>query len=471
MQSNKKGILSTFSSTYWIVIIFEFFERGAYYGVMSVLSIYLTDVLGFSKTSTGYITGTFQPILYFLPILSGAVADRLGYRKTLMFAFTFLGIGYMLVSQTTEYSAVFIALVIMALGAGTFKPVISGTIARETNNENSTIGFGIFYWSINLGAFLFPLIIVPYLKSLDWTYVLIMAGVVTASMLIPTIFLFKEPVKETQPKEPLSETLKGIFKKILIVFMDWKFILFILIYSMFWILYFQMFGTVLWYVKDFVDASPLNNFINGIFGTNWQFDVEHVTVINALTIIVLQLLISYLVKNTKPLPTMVVGISLGTIGMAILAFSSNIWVFMGGIIIFSIGEMTAHPKYISYLGSIAPQDKKATYLGFGFLYGFFGSLIGSNLGGWLYETMIDNPMINFIKIKLAESGTGIVLNKDATIAPAIEAAKNIGLTKEQVSQYAHPTELWLLFAGIGVICVAGLLLYEKFIGTRVAEGK
>lgn len=466
MENKKSGVLSSFSFTYWIVIVFEFFERGAYYGVMSILSIYMTDILGFSKPSVGVIKSTIQPLLYILPILSGAVADRMGYRKTLMVAFTFLGLGYILASQTTDYAAVFIALVIMGFGAGTFKPIISGTIARETNPQNSTMGFGIFYWSINLGAFIFPLVIVPYLKTFDWSYILLMAGIVTGLMLLPTIFLFKEPVKEKHAEEPLSKTLKGIIEKIFVVFMDWRFILFILIYSMFWILYFQMFDTVLWYVKDFVDATPLNNFVNSIFGINWKFDVEHVTVMNALTIIVLQLGVSYLVKNTKALPTLVAGISLGTLGMAILAFSSNIWVFLAGITIFSIGEMTAHPKYISYLGEIAPQDKKATYLGFGFLYGFFGSLIGGYLGAWLYVKLIDNPMIAFVKSKLAEMGQSALISEKVTISEAVEIAKSVGISKEEIALHAYPSELWLLFTGIGLACIIGLLLYEKFIGTR-----
>ena len=98
-EAKKKNILSSFSGTYWLVVFFEFMERGSYYGMMSVLSIYLTEVLGFAKTSVGLIKGTIQPILYFLPIISGALADRFGYRRTLIVAFAFLGSGYFLTSQ------------------------------------------------------------------------------------------------------------------------------------------------------------------------------------------------------------------------------------------------------------------------------------------------------------------------------------------------------------------------------------
>ena len=420
---SKKTGISSFSKNYWIVILMEFFERGSYYGMMSILSVYMTDQLEFSKESVGVIKSTIQPLLYILPILSGAIGERFGYRKTLTFAFIFLGLGYFLTSQTTEYAMVFASLIIMAFGAGAFKPMISGTIARETNETNSTLGFGIFYWSINLGAFLFPLILVPYIKNtFGWQYVMLASAISTASMLIPTYLVYKEPKKPENTKT-VYEVLKGA----VMVLTDVRFIGLIVIYSGFWILYFQMFDSVLWYVQKYVDASSLDNFVNGLFSSvginlNWKFDIEHVTVINAGTIILLQILVSNIVKHTKALPTMIAGIAMGTIGMAILAINTNIWVFILGIVIFSIGEMTAHPKFISYVGLIAPEDKKALYLGYAFLYGVLGSLIGGILGANLYVYFVDT------------------LNE--------------------------PSTLWIIFSMIGVVTIIGLILYNKFLAPK-----
>jgi POT family proton-dependent oligopeptide transporter len=419
----KKPGISSFSKNYWIVILMEFFERGSYYGMMSILSVYMTDQLNFTKESVGVIKSTIQPLLYILPILSGAIGERFGYRKTLIFAFIFLGLGYFLTSQTTEYAMVFASLIIMAVGAGAFKPMISGTIARETDETNSTLGFGIFYWSINLGAFLFPLILVPYIKSaFGWQYVMVASAIGTASMLIPTLLVYKEPKKPENTKT-VGEVLKGA----VMVLTDVRFIGLIVIYSGFWILYFQMFDSVLWYVQKYVDATSVNNFVNGIFSAvgidlNWKFDIEHVTVINAGTIILLQIIVSNIVKNTKALPTMIAGIGMGTVGMAILAINTNIWVFIIGIVIFSIGEMTAHPKFISYVGLIAPEDKKALYLGYAFLYGVFGSSIGGVLGANLYVHFVDN------------------LNQ--------------------------PGMLWTIFSMIGVVTIIGLVLYNKFLAPK-----
>jgi len=699
-----------FSGQFWLVVLFEFFERGAYYGMMSFISVYFVNVLHFPKENVGVIKGVIQPLLYFLPILSGALADRFGFRKLLMIAFSLLGGGYFLTAQTTSYGAVFASLVIMGVGAGIFKPLISGSIAKLTDESNSTLGFGIYYWSINIGAFLFPLFLVPFLKAINPTYVIIASAICTAAMLIPTALFFKDPVQKEKAEKreqtnliqtlanafeiiysPIvliyhqmrtSRTAKIIWGIVLIGLLIWsgfkyaspqsvsarysrigivkgestlvfnidrnmlsrsnyalsthesdstrhiltlykpsylsdfsdellpqiqawkgfedvsqtdleswiarsdrkitlelipdpdqdrtftahkdaegvfsvhldpdlatlnleldltralnaypeliwiapkdcmdllkglkgrpffmlyvftligiglgivtlssrkkadessssgngllfiivlilggliwllpgigllgriiasviylsvtslfiidtssqqrfadhaKFLLMIFLYSGFWVLYFQMFDSVLWYVQAYVDASSLNLAVNqflGLFGldANWFFDVEHVTVINAGTIILLQLWVSSIVKNKKALPTMMFGILLGTIGMAILAINTSIWVFVVGIVIFSIGEMTAHPKFISYIGLVAPQENKAMYMGYLFLYGVFGSSIGGVVGAKLYVHFVDN------------------LNQ--------------------------PRTLWLVFSGIGVFTILALALYNKFLSPK-----
>lgn len=421
-MKNKNGI-SSFPRNYWTVITMEFFERGSYYGVMSVLSVYLVTTvnhggLGFSKEGVGLIKSVITPLLYLLPILSGAIAERFGYRKVLMGAFAVMSLGYFLTGLSTSYMTVFASLLLMATGAGFFKPIISGTIARSTNEANSSLGFGIFYWVINLGAFLVPLILVPILKEISYTYIFFMAAIATGSMLILNLFIYKEPVREKSTKSILT-----VLVEVVEVLKDFKFISLIAIYSCFWILYFQMFDTVLYYVRDYVDATSLNVSINqflSLFVENpsWKFDVEHVTVINAGTIICLQLFISAIVKKWKPLPTMITGISIATLGMIIFAISTNIWFFLVGTIVFSLGEMTAHPKFLSYVGLIAPEDKKALYLGYSFLYGVIGSGVGGILGAVLYVHFVDH--------------------------------------------LHNPTALWLVFSGIGALTIVGLVLFNKF---------
>ena len=451
----EKSTTKKLPKVYWISIFYEFIERGAYYGAMSILSVYLVASvanggLGCSKMEAGILKATIQPIIYALPIICGAIADRFGYRKTLNVAFLLLGIGYISASQAKTYPLFFTSLIILSLGAGAFKPVINGTIARVTDSETSSIGFGIYYWSINLGAFLFLLIVVPLVRnSFRLNYVFLVSGIAILIMLIPNKFLYKEP-----PKPETSKDISQVFVDAVSVLKDYKFLILLFLYSGFWVIYFQMFDTILWYITEYVKLKPIENTINGLipgFNGGFKFNPEYVTVINAGIIILLQLVVSNITKKTKALPTMITGISFGVIAMCLIGFSAysaqihatndlsittatllsdekyatnssvifHAWALVLGIILFTMGEMTAHPKFISYIGLIAPEEKVATYMGYSFLYGVIGSSIGCLIGPIAYN--------NFI------------------------------------TKLDNPAGMWFLFAGIGLFTVISLTIYGKLV--------
>jgi dipeptide/tripeptide permease len=390
---SKVNILRDYSPTFWTANVMELFERAAYYGMNSILAGYLTlsvveGGLGFSTQSVGFLQGIVYACTYVVPILGGALAERYGYRRMLLVAFSLLATGYFAAGQMSTYALVFLALLVMATGSGLFKPIISGTIARTTDERTSAFGFGIYYWMINLGAFLAPLV-VSWLRGFSWTYVFVASAAYCALMLLPTAFVYREPQRPESTKT-LREVLAGAAE----VLGDARFMLMVVVYSGFWILYFQNFGSVLWYLRDVVDKAPVSaaitSLLHGIgLPVTFRFDIEHVTVINAGTIVLLQVLVSRLAATRTALPTMITGMLMGAVGFAVLAISANPWVFIAGIVIFSLGEMTAHPKYYSFIGLVAPPDRKAVYMGYAFLYGVFGSLLGSNVGSFMYARMIE----------------------------------------------------------------------------------
>jgi POT family proton-dependent oligopeptide transporter len=429
-EHTNRSVIFSFPKNFWTAVTMEFFERGSYYGVMSVLSVYLVlsrqeGGLGFSKESVGAIKSVTVPLLYFLPILAGAVGDRFGYRKVLFFAFFCMSLGYFFTGLSVTYGTVFGSLILMALGAGFFKPMIAGTIARATNESNSTLGFGVYYWSINLGAFLFPLILIPYLKSFSWNYIFYMASIGTGWLILLNLFVYREPVAKREVK-----TVWQVLGEMFSVLGDFRFILMIVAYSGFWVMYFQVYDSVLWYLTERVDMTPFNNLVNSFLGLfmshpSWKFEAEHVTVMNAGAIILLQLFVSSIVRTRKALPTMITGIALGSAGMAMLAIAPNAWIFLTAMFVFTVGEMVAHPKFIAYVGIIAPEDKKALYQGYSFLYGVIGSGVGGILGATLY--------VHFV---------------------------------EKMNQ---PALLWITFSLIGVFSILCLLLYNRFLARSSAH--
>jgi proton-dependent oligopeptide transporter, POT family len=423
-------LLRSFPRVFWVANVMELFERAAYYGLNSVLAVYLTAEtakggLGFTESSVGFLQSLIYACNYVVPILGGALADRYGYRRMLLVAFSFLSVGYFASGHMSAYGAVFASLLLMAAGGGLFKPIISGTIARTTNESNSGFGFGIYYWMINVGAFLAPLA-VSILRGFSWRWVFLASSAYCALMFLPTLFVYHDP-----PRPGSTKSLSEVARSTAMVLGDARFMLLIVVYSLFWVLYFQNFGSVLWFLRDFIDPAPANRLFAAA-GLPFRFDAEFVTVVNAGTIILLQVLVSRIVKDWQPVRTMVAGIAIGALGFLCLAFAADVWIFVLGIAVFSVGEMTAHPKYYSYVGLVAAEDKKALFMGYAFLYGVFGSLVGSSLGGTLYGAWL-KPLVG------------------SSAGP--EAAR----------------KFWLFFVVLDLAAVAGLLLYDRAFSKATPE--
>lgn len=404
----------------------EMFERGAYYGMNAVLALYLTSevssgALGLSKDKAGFLQGIIYAMTYVIPIIGGALADRLGYRRMLLVAFSLLTGGYWLTMFANAYWKIFLTLTLVAVGAGLFKPIISGTIARTTTEATSGFGFGMYYWMINFGALVAPLVVVS-LRAMDWKYVFLFSGVCTGLMFLPTLFFYDDP-----PRPENTKSFREVASGALIVLSDSRFMLMVFIYSLFWVLYFQNFGTVLWYLMEFVDRTPVTRLFASM-GFDTEFTEAHVTSINAGTIVALQVVISLVTKKLQPLPSMMTGIVIGSLGFFILAFSSHAWMFVLGIVIFSLGEMTCHPKYYSFVGQVAPAENKAVYMGYAFLYGVIGSLIGATVGGELYEYFLS----------------------------PFKGAPNAAV--EQVRSF------WMAFGILGLLAMLGLFVYTRIFG-------
>ncbi len=431
MKKKKRIAFFNFPRTFWISNMMEFFERGAYYGMNSVLAIYLVKHLKFDEQSVGFLQGFVYALTYVVPIFGGALAEKMGYRRMLLTAFSLLSIGYFAAGNFDAYGLIFLFLLVMATGSGLFKPIITGSIARTTTKETSGFGFGVYYWSINLGAFLSPFFIL-WIRQFDWRYVFYASAAWCFLMLFPAAFLYKDPEKPESTK-PLGQ----IISEALLVLRDSRFMLLIFVYSCFWVLYFQMFGSILWYLRDFIYRAPIDRFLSKLpVLKNFKFDAEFVTIINAGTIVLLVVLVSHVTKRRSAFPVIAAGIVLGSCGFVILALTHTAWMFILGIAVFSLGEMTAHPKYYSYVGLVAPKDKVAVYMGYAFLYGVFGSLFGSNLGAGLYQKILK------------------------PIAPDESSlAAGVPLTHSVLGQIRI---FWLIFAVLGGVCLVGMLLYNKY---------
>jgi len=454
------NFLRQFNRSFWVSNFMELFERMAFYGMQGVLFFYLTGALsegclGFPKDNAGSLMGIFTLFLWMLPIFGGAFAERYGYRKTFVIALLLLSAGYFSMGMVRDafadpsrrYWATVGALMLVSVGGALFKPTLTGTISRTTNDRTSSMGFGIYYMLVNIGAYIGPFV-ASWCRARDWRLVFFASAAWVFVMIFLAVALYKEP---RDPREERSS--KGFGKVIadsLLVVANWRFMVLILIYSGFWICFWQLFITMSQYLREFVNTTPLLEAVRNVSAAlhGWwvpgldarlaevaagrirpgdAVPPELLTNLEAFSIMLFQLLVSRISGFFRPFTAMIAGILITSCSMFIPAFTANPWMMVLAIMLLAVGEMSVSPKFMEYVGKIAPKNQVALFLGYGFLPIGIGSYVANNLGGKLLK--------------------------------AVEM------------QTRTTTQMWCTFGGIGLVTVLAMGLYNIYLAPSLAGGR
>ena len=474
-----KAIIKEFPRTFWVGNTLELIERWAWYGFFMLFANYMTrssDLGGlqFTQVQKGMIMGIGTGILYFLPVITGAIADKYGYKKVLYVAFTIYTSAFIFLPMFHSFTGVFIMYLYLALGAALFKPVVSATVAKTTNDRTASLGFGIFYMMVNLGAFFGPMLTLLY-SNTSYTMVFhISAGMIALNFIM--LFFYKEP-NRTPSNESLKDSIIGVFKNIGLVFKDLRFVLFLIIVAGFWTMYNQLFFTLPVFIAQWVDTAKMFHFFNNFlpfianhYSQQGQMDPEFITNLDALSIIIFQIVVSSIVMRWKALGTMVTGFIISSIGMSLSLLTQDISYTIIAIFIFSIGEMTASPKITEYIGRIAPPDKKALYMGYSFIPVFLGNIFAGFISGNVYQSMSDKHSLLVKEV----AKRGIHMPKGLTLQQYFDqAAQAMHMKPDQLTNYLwktyHPSSIWTVILAIGLVAALMLWIYDKFILSKVSQ--
>lgn len=526
MEETKLGFaqqVKSFPGTFYVANTMEIFERMAWYGMFTPLALYLSDTrahggLGLSSTDAGTIIGIASFALYLMPVITGALGDRFGYKKMFLLAYTILTPCYFLLGKADTYWTFLAAFMLVAIGAAIFKPIVVGTVARVTTEQTSQLGFGIFYMMVNVGGFLGPAIS-GYLRSPDpdtgvsqWNAIFVCSSIFIAVNFIWVIFLYREPTTEASSanKRTIGKVLRDalevlgnvrfficVFGMLILFFAagkewltwtqaglgaagwlilnlildglfrglaqranqgparswflkpmqvsNWRFAVYLLIMSGFWTAFNMILMGVplVRYIQDFVDTKPLLDFSASVLhsvgltdmaqrivenaGRGGQVPPEWISNLDPLFIVIFQIAVSLTVARIGRFRGMIIGLLIATVGIALPVINgpgtahnlhASVWLVVLAVFIFSIGEMMASPTSQEYIGSIAPKDKVALYMGYYFVAVALGNLFGGVLGGVLYE-------------KLA-------------------------------TKMGRPDIMWGVFGGIALLTALALALYNRF---------
>jgi len=393
--------------------------------------------------------------LYLLPTFSGALADKIGFKYSLILAFALLSIGYFglavlpstlesiglvdysdgikftgLLESTTRWAIAPIMLIIM-IGGSFIKSVITGTVAKETTESTRAQAFSIFYMMVNIGAFSGKTIVKPLraaMGDMGLVYINYFSTAMTVLALLMIIFFYKSSKNDGEGKS-LAEIWNGLIS----VVTNGRLFTLILIITGFWMVQHQLYATMPKYVLRMAGegASP-----------SWYANVNPLIVVLTVTFV------TRIMASKTPLFSMTVGMFI--MPLSALAMASGNWLGEGaidlgfmtmhpvalmmiiGIALQALGESFISPRFLEFFSLQAPKGEEGLYLGFSHLHSFFASVLGFGLSGYLLSKYCPDP-------RLFE-------NHEAWEAASVNA------------HY-----IWYYFAAIALVSAISLIIYGKVI--------
>jgi POT family proton-dependent oligopeptide transporter len=385
-----REIRSGFEPAFWIANFTEIFERVAYYATSAVLAIYLSEQLHFSSELTGWVVGIFGMVVWFLPILGGTLADRFGFRRALMFAYLVMTVGYFLLGSLAapwmeslrramgDKWLVLAILMIPALGPGVVKPCVAGTTARASSENVRSLGYSIYYTLVNIGGALGPIVAWLVRKQLGWGIesVFRVAALSVFLMFWTTLFFYREPGRSGEQKvASVFTALSNMF----VVLGNFRFVLFLVISSGFYIVFWQQYISVPLFIRGYVNPKA---------------NVDLILSVDPIIVICFQILVSYLTRKMPAVRAMALGFFITGLSWILLAIHPTIPILVATLVGVAIGEITQASRYYEYISRLAPSGQQGLYMGYAFLPIAIGYLIGGPLGGYLvhyYGEVVGRP--------------------------------------------------------------------------------
>jgi proton-dependent oligopeptide transporter, POT family len=370
-------IRTGFERPFWVANISELFERLSYYAAFASLARYLHEALAFPTERAADLTGLFGGLVWFLAIFGGTLADRLGFRRALSLAYFILATAYFLIGSIgapwlaplrgAVPLVVLVTGVLMlpAAGVALVKPCVVGTTARASKENVRSIGYSIYYTLVNIGGALGPFVASWVHRHLSVENVFRVAALSVFLMFFAVLLFFKEPRKAgEQTVATIGETLSNFGK----VITNPKFMLFLLIFSGYWIVYWQEFITLPLYVHDYINPAT---------------DTEKMLSTGPLVVIALTLAIGVVMRKMAAFRAVVLGTLVSMIAFAILALRPTVAASYATLVVVALGELIQQPRYYDYISRLAPAGQQGTYMGFAFLPLGIGSFVAGRIGGKL----------------------------------------------------------------------------------------
>lgn len=367
----------------YVLAATEFGERGAYYGMLALLPLYLTEVLRMGEGDAGNLTGTYTAAVYLAALPGGFVADKkLGTLRAAALGMAIMVLGHLAMALGT-LNALYGAFALIAVGNGLFKPSMASRVSRlyAADDQRRDSAFYIFYLGVNSGAFAVPLLMM-FVRSL-WGFHAafgVAGGILALSL--GQFWLQRHHLNERnivarfiEKNEQLSPRVTA--RRILAV------VLMSSVLMAFWIGFNQQFGTLEFWTKSDVARHGIPP---EAFSSVNPFFILTLTV--PVTRLCLMLRLSVPVR-------IVLGMLWAAAGFGLLVLAcfvsgqdkANMAWLIGAYFAITVGELLVSPMSLSLATKIAPPRLLSTVVGLYYLFTAGGSKLAGRIGKAFWENV------------------------------------------------------------------------------------
>ncbi|HWQ93806.1 MAG TPA: MFS transporter [Clostridia bacterium] len=498
-----------FGRRFWTINTVEMWERLAYYNLRVMAPIYIMQAdnpggLHLTAVDKGSIYAWWAAFQSLLPIVTGGFADRFGYKRTLGCSITLMMIGYLMIAYMRDltflsnYWSFFIAVMTLATGTAFFKPSIQGSLAHSLTKENSSVGWGIFYWVVNVGAFVghfLPSILLTLSATLPgilqaepnskeaWRNLFLASAVFTSFNLL-LLLTFKDVPSGASKTDTVWDVLKRTVTNI----MEPRLLCWLGIMSGFWLMMYQLWDLQPNFIADWVDSRPLAASLTWLPEPVYRALTEQTTrgamipqqvllSANAFFIIVGVIGMAWLTRRMRTLESMLIGMGLATVGVLVAGWTASAYVLIFGILFFSLGEMMTGPKKSEYLALIAPPGKKGLYLGYVNIPVGVGVYAGSKLAGYVYGHYGEKAVLALKylaektpfgqnkgwngEVGSLEAVLGVSRTQAMAKLQEVTGLDAVSATQLLWDTYQPNAKVWIPFALVGVVSGIALWIYGR----------
>ncbi len=384
-------ILFGASRAFWLVNLVNFGDGIAYFGILNLMTLFVSRDVGFSMNATTVSVSVFTGLVTLFMFGGGFVADWLGVRRSLTLCLVGLLAGRFVLAASPSLDAlagagVWTSLLVMALATGILQPTLYAGVKEFTDPRTATIGYAFLYSIMNLGI-VAETFVSPFIRERQG-----IAGVyfvltgVTALMLVLNVVLFTRRVEDRDrtvhvAKQEASGQRKSWREKIAeLPFLDARFLFFIFVLLPVRTLFAHQFLTI-------------PDYITRCYPAEVGARLEWFQGLNPLIIVIFVPVIAALTRTVSVVTMMIVGTTLSAVTTFLLVPGPDLTALILYVILFSLGEAVWSSRFLEYVADLAPAGRVGAYMGIAGIPWFLAKATTGFYAGHMIERFLplDGP--------------------------------------------------------------------------------